>query len=68
ATWTSLAAKISSDSPDNSAAGVLDRLDIPKHVRMQVEDLLTKGSSMIVTDGNYRRETGESTDFIVLTR
>ncbi|MGI9523439.1 MAG: L,D-transpeptidase family protein, partial [Hyphomicrobiaceae bacterium] len=42
ATWTSLAAKISSDSPDNSAAGVLDRLDIPKHVRMQVEDLLTK--------------------------
>jgi len=45
----------------------LDRIAVPPHVRMLVEDLLTTGSSLIITDGRHDRETGNDTDFIVLT-
>lgn len=47
---------------------VLDRVTMPAHVRMHIEDLLTPGSSLIITDGGHTRETGLDTDFIVLTR
>ena len=46
----------------------LDQIVIPDHVRLRIEDLLTPGSSLIVTDGGHTRETGIDTDFIVLTR
>jgi lipoprotein-anchoring transpeptidase ErfK/SrfK len=45
----------------------LDRIAVPPHVRLLVEDLLTPGSSLIITDGRHDRETGNDTDFIVLT-
>ena len=44
----------------------LDRVEIPAHARLVVEDLLTPGSSLIITDGGHDRETGVDTDFIVL--
>ena len=46
----------------------LDRIRLPKHVRMRIEDMLTAGSSLIITDTGHARETGKDTDFIVLTR
>ena len=51
-----------------TAKDALDRIEIPAHVRTKIEDLLTRSSSMIITDGGHTRETGINTDFIVLTR
>ncbi|MGI9411663.1 MAG: peptidoglycan-binding protein [Hyphomicrobiaceae bacterium] len=48
--------------------GALDRIALPDHVRRYVEDLVTRGSSLIVSDGGHTRETGIDTDFIVLTK
>lgn len=45
----------------------LDRIAIPRQVTLAIEDFLTPGTSMIVTDGGYDRETGIDTDFVVLT-
>ena len=45
----------------------LDRISIPDHVRLKIEDMLTAGSSLIVADGGHDRETGRDTDFIVVT-
>ncbi len=46
----------------------LDRVRIPSHVRMRIEDMLTPGSSLIIADTGHNRETGIDTDYIVLTR
>ncbi len=51
-----------------SVGRALDRIEVPAHVRQRIEDLLTPGSSMIISDGGHTRETGQDTDFIVLTR
>ncbi len=55
-------------SAPSNAGPVLDRLIIPDHVRQKIQDLLTPGSSLIIADGGHSRETGQDTDFIVLTR
>ncbi|MGI9421761.1 MAG: L,D-transpeptidase family protein [Hyphomicrobiaceae bacterium] len=46
----------------------LDRIVIPPHVRMRIEDLLTPETSLIIADTGHTRETGQDTDFIVLTK
>ena len=46
----------------------LDRIRIPDHVRLRIEDMLTPGSSLIIADTGHNRETGIDTDYIVLTR
>ncbi|MEM9355182.1 MAG: L,D-transpeptidase family protein [Pseudomonadota bacterium] len=46
----------------------LDRVRIPDHVRLRIEDMLTPGSSLIIADTGHTRETGINTDFIVLTK
>lgn len=51
-----------------TAASALDRLIIPESARQRVADLLTPGSSLIVTDRGFRRHTTLGTDFIVETR
>ncbi len=82
ANWTAMTAKATGRVPVGSvpidgqataarpmtAGGVLDRITLPKHVRQRIEDLVTRGSSLIVSDGGHTRETGIDTDFIVLTR
>jgi hypothetical protein len=65
------AAKAQSEpEPAETAAGALARIEIPAEARERVAELLTPGSSVIVTDKDLGPETGESgeTDFIVLTR
>jgi L,D-transpeptidase catalytic domain len=53
--------------PDKADA-VLDRIDIPQDVVDRISQLLTPGSSLIISDHGISRETGRDTDFIVLTR
>ncbi len=45
----------------------LDRIEIPQDAVEQISELLTPGSSLTVSDYGISRETGEDTDFIVLT-
>lgn len=65
------AAKAQSEpQPAETAAGALARIEIPPEARERIAELITAGSSVIVTDKDLGPETGESgeTDFIVLTR
>lgn len=52
--------------PARNARAVLDRIRIAAHDRLMLEDMLTPGSSLIVTDGGTDRETTWYTDFIVV--
>jgi hypothetical protein len=56
------------EGPAPSAAEALDRLDIPAETRLRVDDMITAGASLIVSDQGLGEETGEGTDFIVVTR
>jgi hypothetical protein len=50
------------------AASVLDRIDIPKDAIARIEALIGPGASLTLADAGLGPETGEGTDFIVLTR
>ena len=52
--------------PD-SAGAALDRIEMPQDVVGQISELLTPGSSLIISDYGISAETGEDTDFIVVT-
>lgn len=54
-------------SPDKASAA-LDRIEMPPDVAEQLAELLTPGSSLIVSDYGMSQETGQDTDFIVETR
>ena len=49
-------------------AEVLARLDIPADVVERISELMVPGSSLVVSDQGLGEETGEGTDFIVVTR
>ena len=51
--------------PD-SADAALDRIEIPQDVVEQISELLTPGSSLIISDYDMSSETREDTDFIVV--
>ena len=51
----------------NDANSALDRIEIPQDAVEQISELLTPGSSLIVSDHGASSETGPYTDFIVLT-
>jgi len=53
--------------PMPSAAAALDRIDIPQDARSRIDQLLTPGASLIVSDNALSDETGSDTDFVVLT-
>ncbi len=54
-------------SPDK-ANEALDRIEIPQDVVERITELLTPGSSLIVSDYGISEETGKDTDFIVVTQ
>jgi hypothetical protein len=54
-------------SSSNSANAALDRIEIPQDAVEQISELLTPGSSLIISDYGISSETGRDTDFIVLT-
>ncbi|MBA5779269.1 L,D-transpeptidase family protein [Stappia sp. F7233] len=63
--WMGLAAE---ERGEASAEAVLQRIDWPDSVRAELEERLTPGSSIIVTDRTFRLHSGLGTDFIVTTR
>jgi hypothetical protein len=54
-----------SPRPDDANAA-LDRIEIPQDSAAQISQLLTPGSSLIVSDYGLSSETGSDTDFIVV--
>jgi L,D-transpeptidase catalytic domain len=54
-------------SPDNANA-ILGRIEMPPDAVERIAELLTPGSSLIVSDYGISKETGLDTDFIVETR
>jgi hypothetical protein len=59
-------AALSVPLPDKANAA-LDRIEIPQDTVERISELLTPASSLIVSDDGFSHETGEDTDFIVLT-
>jgi hypothetical protein len=51
----------------DQANTALDRIEIPQDAVEQISELLTPGSSLIVSDYGISSETGPGTNFIVLT-
>jgi len=54
-------------TPDKANAA-FNRIEIPKDAAERIAELLTPGSTLIVSDYGISDETGQDTDFIVLTR
>jgi hypothetical protein len=52
----------------STAAEALDRINLPPEAVERISELLTPGSSLVVSDHGLGRETGRYTEFIVLTR
>jgi hypothetical protein len=55
-------------SAPQTAAAALDRVDMPKEAMDRISELLTPGSSLIISDKGISNETGKGTDFVILTR
>ncbi|HET9718105.1 MAG TPA: L,D-transpeptidase [Pseudolabrys sp.] len=51
----------------DKANAALNRIEIPQDVANRIAELLTPGSSFIVSDHGISDETGSDTDFIVVT-
>jgi lipoprotein-anchoring transpeptidase ErfK/SrfK len=51
-----------------TAAQVLDRIEIPQAAADRIGEILSPGASLVISDQGLGEETGEGTDFIVLTR
>ena len=54
--------------PNPSPSAALDRIVMPPELVDRIAEMITPGSSLIVSDNRLSDETGEYTDFIVLTR
>jgi peptidoglycan hydrolase-like protein with peptidoglycan-binding domain len=49
-------------------ATALDRITIPDETRRRIDAMLTAGSTLTISDTGLGPETGDSTDFITITR
>jgi hypothetical protein len=58
----------SDTSGPETAAGALDRIELPPEARKRISELLWTGASLIVSDHARSDEMDNDTDFIVLTR
>ena len=54
--------------PPQTPAEVLGRIDIPQNVIDYISELMVPGSSLVVSDKGLGDETGDGTDFVVVTR
>ena len=57
-----------SGKPVSTAAEALDRVRMPKEAVERISEVLTPGSSLIISDSGISSETGRATEFVVLTR
>lgn len=49
----------------NAAKAALDRISIPQDAIDRISELISPGSSLIVSDEGLSKETGDATDFVV---
>ena len=54
--------------PPASAAEALNRIQMHKEAVDRIGELLSPGSSLVISDDGLGRETGRYTEFIVLSR
>jgi hypothetical protein len=52
----------------STAAEALNRISLPPEAVQRISEMLTPGSSLVVSDHGLGRETGRYTEFIVLTQ
>jgi hypothetical protein len=57
---------VSASLPDKANAA-LDRIEIPQDTVERISELLTPATSLIISDNGFSPETGNDTDFIVVT-
>ena len=57
-----------SDPPPRGPAQVLARIEIPPEVSEVIAQMIVPGSSLIISDRGLGDETGEGTDFVVVTK
>lgn len=48
------------------ARAALDRIDIPKDIADRISEVISPGSSLIISDEAMSAETGKDTDFVIL--
>ena len=60
--------RASDTPPPQSPAQVLARIEIPSEVSEAIAQMIVPGSSLIISDEGLGDETGEGTDFVVVTR
>jgi L,D-transpeptidase catalytic domain len=54
-------------SPHGGSAGAaLDRIDIPQDIIGRISEVISPGSSLIISDEGMSTETGKDTDFVIL--
>jgi hypothetical protein len=56
------------DTVRQTAADVLDRIEFPPEVLERIAPLITPGASLLISDQGLGSETGQDTDFIVVTK
>ena len=56
------------DSPRRAAADALDRIELPPDALERIAPLITPGASLLISDQGLGSETGQDTDFIVVTK
>jgi hypothetical protein len=66
-TETEAAAPEAEPEPE-TARGALDRVTIPEETSQRLAELAWVGASVIISDNGISGETGDTTDFIILTR
>jgi hypothetical protein len=54
--------------PVASASEALDRIELPAEVEGKISEMLWAGGSLLVSDKGMSGETGDHTDFVILTR
>jgi hypothetical protein len=54
--------------PPQTPQEALARIDIPQEAIDEISQLIIPGSSLTISDQGLGPETGEGTDFIVVTR
>ncbi len=54
--------------PSASASAALDRIEMSDEVAGKISEMLWAGGSLIVSDSGISKETGDHTDFVILTR
>jgi hypothetical protein len=62
------AVEVAPARPQETAAGALERIDMPEETRQFISERLWTGASLIISDHGTSNETGTYTDFIVQPR